>query len=171
MKHGSHIMLQRFVRSIVRTAPRPYLMDELPCSWSPSFGMTKSRPGYIDSSRLKNAGSVDMTSSKWPCLGQSFFIRIRPSSSSIEARISPGLPSIRTFQSTSPDRIWLRTSVTHRGHNESVWRGNPSGGKLLWLCFRSGAGAHFGWKDRWRNRRSIARVIVQRESAACRTTE
>ena len=30
MKHGSHIMLQRFVRSIVSTAPRPYLIDEVP---------------------------------------------------------------------------------------------------------------------------------------------
>src|SRR4026207_2376035 len=26
MKHGSHIMLQRFVRSIVSTEPRPYLI-------------------------------------------------------------------------------------------------------------------------------------------------
>src|SRR3954464_5926651 len=30
MKHGSHIMLQRLVRSIVRTEPRPYLMVLLP---------------------------------------------------------------------------------------------------------------------------------------------
>jgi hypothetical protein len=45
MKHGLHIMLQRLVRSMVRTAPRPYLMEDVPCSWSPSFGMTKSLPG------------------------------------------------------------------------------------------------------------------------------
>ncbi len=120
MKHGLHIMLQRFVRSIVSTAPRPYLIDEFPCSWSPSLGITKSRPGYIDSSRLKKAGSVDMTSSKCPCLEHSFFIRIRPSSSTIEAGISPGFPSIKTFQSTSPERIWARTSETQRGQSESV---------------------------------------------------
>ena len=32
MKHGSHIMSQRLVRSIVSTPPRPYRMDEDP--WS-----------------------------------------------------------------------------------------------------------------------------------------
>ena len=45
MKQGSHIMLQRLVRSIVSTAPRPYLIDDVPCSCRPSFGITKSRPG------------------------------------------------------------------------------------------------------------------------------
>ena len=30
MKHGSHIMLQRFVRSTVSTAPRPYLIVDVP---------------------------------------------------------------------------------------------------------------------------------------------
>src|SRR5512145_1110873 len=30
MKHGSHIMLQRFVRSTVRTEPRPYFTVLLP---------------------------------------------------------------------------------------------------------------------------------------------
>src|SRR6476619_6536876 len=36
MKHGSHIMLQRFVRSTVSTAPRPYLIVEVPwlCNFS-----------------------------------------------------------------------------------------------------------------------------------------
>ena len=36
MKHGSHIMLQRLVRSIVSTDPRPYWMELLPwlCSCS-----------------------------------------------------------------------------------------------------------------------------------------
>ena len=46
MKHGSHIMLQRFVRSIVRTEPRPYLMVLLPwlCSFS-SLCARMSLPG------------------------------------------------------------------------------------------------------------------------------
>ena len=34
MKHGSHIMLQRLVRSMVRTEPRPYLMVLVPWLWS-----------------------------------------------------------------------------------------------------------------------------------------
>jgi len=34
MKHGSHIMLQRLVRSIVNTEPRPYLMVLLPWLWT-----------------------------------------------------------------------------------------------------------------------------------------
>ena len=106
-----------------------------------------------------------MTSSKRPCFGQSFRIRIWPSSSTIEALISPGLPSIRTFQSTSPERISARTSVTQRGQSESVWRGNPSGGKVFSRCFSSGAGAHFGWKDRSGKRRSTARAKLHSTSA------
>src|SRR6266511_1864974 len=171
MKQGLHIMLQRLVRSIVRTAPRPYLIEEVPWLWSPSFGMTKSRPGYSVSSRLKNAGSVDITSSKRPCLGHSFFMRIRPSSSTILALISPGLPSTRTFQSTSPDRIFDRTSLTHPGQSESVSRGKPSFGKERSRCFKRGAGAHFGWKDRCGKRRSIARAARHRKSAPLRKPE
>ena len=34
MKHGSHIMLQRLVRSTVSTEPRPYLIVLLPWLWS-----------------------------------------------------------------------------------------------------------------------------------------
>ena len=45
MKHGSHIMLQRFVRSMVRTDPRPYWMDDVPWLWSVSVTALKSRPG------------------------------------------------------------------------------------------------------------------------------
>ncbi len=45
MKHGSHIMLQRLVRSTVSTDPRPYWIDELPCSRSGVGGALKSRPG------------------------------------------------------------------------------------------------------------------------------
>ncbi len=90
MKHGSHIMLQRLVRSIVRTEPRPYLMVLLPwlCSFS-SLWARMSLPGNTSSRCLKNAGSFDMTSSKWPCSGQSFTIRILPSRSMIVALISP----------------------------------------------------------------------------------
>ena len=46
MKHGSHIMLQRFVRSIVSTAPRPYLIVLVPWLWSfSSLWARMSLPG------------------------------------------------------------------------------------------------------------------------------
>src|SRR5206468_7916786 len=44
MKHGLHIMLQRFVRSTVSTAPRPYLTVDDPWLWNGSGVMRKSRP-------------------------------------------------------------------------------------------------------------------------------
>ena len=46
MKHGSHIMLQRLVRSIVSTEPRPYLIVDEPwlCSFS-SLCARMSQPG------------------------------------------------------------------------------------------------------------------------------
>ena len=90
MKHGSHIMLQRFVRSIVRTEPRPYLMVELPwlCSFS-SACERMSLPGNVSSRCLKNAGSIAMTSSKCPWIGQSLIITILPSFSVMVALISP----------------------------------------------------------------------------------
>ena len=82
MKHGSHIMLQRFVRSIVSTAPRPYLIVLVPWLWSfSSLWARMSLPGYESSRCLKNAVSIAITSSKWPCWGQSFTIRILPSRS------------------------------------------------------------------------------------------
>ena len=90
MKHGSHIMLQRLVRSTVSTEPRPYLMVLLPwlCSFS-SLCERMSLPGNASSRCLKNAGSIAITSSKWPWIGQSFTIRILPSRSMICALISP----------------------------------------------------------------------------------
>ena len=57
MKQGSHIMLQRFVRSTVSTEPRPCCTVELPwlCSFS-SLCARMSRPGNTSSRCLKNAG-------------------------------------------------------------------------------------------------------------------
>ena len=59
MKHGSHIMLQRLVRSTVRTDPRPCLMVLLPwlCSFS-SLWARMSRPGNI-SSRWRKKCRID----------------------------------------------------------------------------------------------------------------
>jgi len=90
MKHGSHIMLQRLVRSIVSTEPRPYLIVLLPWLWSfSSLWARMSLPGNDSSRCLKNAASIAITSSKWPWTGQSFTIRILPSRSRIVALISP----------------------------------------------------------------------------------
>ena len=90
MKHGSHIMLQRFVRSMVRTEPRPYLMVLLPwlCSFS-SLWARMSLPGNDSSRCLKNSVSMAITSSKRPWIGQSFTIMILPSRSMMVALISP----------------------------------------------------------------------------------
>ena len=77
MKHGSHIMLQRFVRSIVSTEPRPYLIVLLPWLWSfSSLWARISLPGNASSRCWKNSVSIAMTSSKRPWIGHSLTIRI-----------------------------------------------------------------------------------------------
>ena len=82
MKQGLHIMLQRFVRSMVSTAPRPYLMLEVPWRWSSSSPtVLKSRPGNRLSMRRENSASIEMRSSKVPCSAQVFRTRIWLSSS------------------------------------------------------------------------------------------
>src|ERR1043165_7204869 len=133
MKQGSHIMLQRFVRSTVKTDPRPNLMELEPWLCKPSsLCAWMSRPGNIASMCLRNFESIAMMSSKWPWMGQSLTIQIWPSRSMICALISP------TFSWTSTDgsivgalRILLRASMTHFGHKESVVRRKPSGGFRL----------------------------------------
>ncbi len=90
MKHGSHIMLQRFVRSMVSTAPRPYLIVDDPwlCSFSSACDRM-SEPGNVSSRCLKKAVSMAITSSKCPWIGQSFTIMILPSRWMMVALISP----------------------------------------------------------------------------------
>src|SRR2546421_6612376 len=149
MKQGSHIMLQRFVRSTVRTEPRPNLIELEPWSCSPSsLCACMSRPGNIASMCFRNFESIAMMSSKWPWMGQSLTIQIWPSRSMICALISP------TFSLTSVDgsivgalKILLRASITHLGHKESVVRGKPSGGFDFCQDFRSGLSDHFGVND------------------------
>ena len=132
MKQGSHIMLQRLVRSMVSTEPRPCVTVVVPwlCSFS-SLWARMSRPGKTSSRCLKNAVSIDITSSKWPCFGQSFTIRILPSRSMICALISPTFSFSRISCGSLPSRICWRISGTHLGQSESVSRGQPSGG----FCF------------------------------------
>ena len=57
MKHGSHIMLQRLVRSTVSTEPRPYLMVLEPwlCSFS-SLCARMSRAGEAVFKVLEEGG-------------------------------------------------------------------------------------------------------------------
>jgi len=139
MKHGSHIMLQRLVRSTVSTEPRPCLMVLLPwlCSFS-SLWARMSRPGKTSSRCLKNAVSMAIVSSKWPWTGQSFIITILPSFSSMVALISPTFSLSRVSSGRVPSRIAWRASRTQVGHSESVWRGQPSGGFVFWYDFSSG---------------------------------
>src|SRR5215211_521335 len=145
MKHGSHIMLQRFVRSTVRTAPRPYLIDEVPWLWSRSVTAWKSRPGNRPSMRARNAGSIASTSEKVPCCGHVFSTRIRPSRSTICALISPTCSVVSVWTSCSPLRMRRRASLTHVGHSESVIRGQPSAGLGRSALFSSRPGAQSGW--------------------------
>src|SRR5262245_41645676 len=151
MKHGSHIMLQRLVRSTVRTEPRPCLMVLLPWLWSlSSLCARMSRPGKTSSRCLKNAVSIAITSSKWPWMGQSFTIRILPSRSRMVALISPTFSLRRTLTSFFPSRIAWRASRVQVGHSESVSRGQPSGGFVFSYDLRRGLSDHFGVKDgRW----------------------
>ena len=148
MKHGSHIMLQRFVRSTVSTDPRPCWIVLLPwlCSFS-SLCALMSRPGNDSSRCLNIAGSIDITSSKCPCSGQSLTIRILPSRSRIVALISPTFSVSRIDTSCLPSTIAWRASRTHIGHSESVSRGQPSGGLVFCHDLFSGLSDHFGVND------------------------
>src|ERR1044071_7718462 len=144
MKHGSHIMLQRFVRSTVRTEPRPYLIDEVPWLCRRSVTAAKSRLGKNFSMRWKNAGLIDSTSVKVPCSGHVFSMMILPSRSRICALISPTFSVTSTLGSISPDTMPARASRTQVGHRESVVRGQPSAGEVRSQLLASGAGAHEG---------------------------
>ena len=143
-------MLQRFVRSSVRTEPRPCLMVLLPWWWSfSSLWARMSRPGKTSSRCLKNARSTAMTSSKCPWMGQSLIIQISPSRSTIWALISPTFSSTRVMTSPSPFKIFSRASGIHFGHSESVVRGHPRVGLVFCQDLRSGlsdqAGVNVGF--------------------------
>src|SRR5579862_6796360 len=148
MKQGSHIMLQRLVRSMVSTEPRPYFTVDEPwwCRCS-SLCAAMSRPGKTSSRCLENSVSIDITSSKRPCLGHSLTIRILPSRSMMVALISPTFSFIRTSCGRWPSRICWRISGTHLGQRESVERGQPSGGLDFSYDLRSGLSDHFGVGD------------------------
>src|SRR5947209_11820196 len=103
-----------------------------------------SRPGKTSSRCFENSVSIDITSSKWPCLGQSLTIRILPSRSIIVALISPTFSFISTSCGRCPSRICCRISGTHLGQRESVLRGQPSGGLVFSQDFKRGFSDHFG---------------------------
>src|SRR5271166_2930997 len=103
-----------------------------------------SRPGKVSSRCRKKAVSIAITSSKWPCLGQSLTIRILPSRSMICALISPTFSFSRISTGSLPSIICWRISGTHFGHSESVVRGQPSGGFDFSYDFNSGLSDHLG---------------------------
>src|SRR6185436_19832300 len=145
MKQGSHIMLQRFVRSTVSTAPRPYLtvLEPWLCSFS-SLCASISRPGNIFSMWVRNFTSMAIISSKCPWTGQSLTIHTSPSRSIIWALISPTFSLIRILTSCLPLRIDSLASITQLGQSESVVRGQPSVGLLFCHDFNNGLSDHFG---------------------------
>src|SRR5882762_2689815 len=148
MKQGSHIMLQRLVRSTVKTAPRPYLMVLVPwlCSFS-SLCASMSRPGNIFSMCVRNLTSMAIMSSKCPWIGQSLTIQTSPSRSIICALISPTFSLIRTETSCLPLKIDSLASITQLGQSESVVRGQPSVGLVFCHDFKSGLSDHLGVKE------------------------
>src|SRR5215208_4467501 len=106
-----------------------------------------SRPGKASSRCLKKAGSIDMTSSKWPCFRQSLTIRILPSRSMIWALISPTFSLRRISRGSLPSTICWRISGTHLGQSESVVRGQPRGGLVFWKDLSRGLSDHLGVKE------------------------
>src|SRR5579862_1640754 len=106
-----------------------------------------SRPGKTSSRCLENSVSTDITSSKWPCLGQSFTIKIFPSLSTMVALISPTFSFMRTSCGRCPSRICWRISGTHLGQSESVERGQPRGGLDFSYDLSRGLSDHFGVGD------------------------
>src|SRR5580700_3753745 len=148
MKQGSHIMLQRLVRSTVRTEPRPWRTVLEPWRCRPSSlcaGM--SRPGKFFSIHSRNLASTAIKSSYLPCCAHSLIIQTSPLRSTIWALISPTFSLTRSVQSFLPLKIASRASVTQPGQSESVVRGQPSVGLLFSQDFSSGLSDHFGVKD------------------------
>ena len=145
MKHGSHIMLQRFVRSTVRTEPRPYLtvlravvvqffvvvgrnvtagkvlldpLEELHVDGHHVFGISVLRT-VLDHPDLAFAlDDLGFDLANFSCS--------------------------RLVHSFSPPMIFSRASFTHLGHSESVCRGQPRVGLVFCQDFKSGFSVHFG---------------------------
>src|SRR5216684_8539037 len=148
MKQGSHIMLQRLVRSTVRTEPRPYRTVLEPCLCrSSSLWAGMSRPGKFFSIQARNFESIAIMSSYLPWMGHSLTIQIWPSRSMICALISPTFSCIGSRQSFFPSKMDSRASFTQPGHNESVCRGKPSVGFDFSHDFSSGLSDHLGVND------------------------
>src|SRR5580700_569991 len=74
-------------------------------------------------------------------------MRIWPLRSITVALISPTLSLRRISTGTFPSRICWRISGTHRGHNESVSRGQPSFGFCFSQLLSNGLSDHLGVKD------------------------
>src|ERR1700678_2279669 len=148
MKQGSHIMLQRLVRSTVRTEPRPWRIVLEPCRcMSSSLCAGISRPGKFFSIHSRNLESAAIKSSHFPWMGHSFTIQTCPSRSMICALISPTFSCTRSVQSFLPLMMASRASLTQSGHKESVVRGQPSVGFDFSHDFSSGLSDHFGVKE------------------------
>src|ERR1700683_183606 len=148
MKEGSHIMFQRFVRSTVRTEPRPWLIVLEPCRcMSSSLCAGMSRPGKFFSIHSRNLECAAIKSSHLPWIGHSFTIQTCPSRSMICALISPTFSCTKSVQSFVPFIIASRASCTQEGHKESVVRGQPSVGLDFSQDFSIGFSDHLGMNE------------------------
>ena len=140
-------MLQRLVRSIVSTAPRPCLIDEVPWLCSVSVTARKSRPGKSDSMRVQER-RVDRQR-----VGEGAVHRAGLLDDDLAVALEDvgldlaDVPWISDSTDCSPERMRARVSRTQVGQSESVVRGQPSCGLERSRLFKSGAGDHLGWND------------------------
>src|SRR5580704_3345395 len=148
MKQGSHIILQRLVRSTVSTEPRPYRTVLEPCRCrSSSLWAGMSRPGKFCSIHCRKFASTAIRSSYLPWMGHSFTIQTWPSRSIICALISPTFSWTRSVQSFLPFMMAPRASLTQSGQSESVVRGQPRVALDFSQDLSNGLSDHFGVKD------------------------
>jgi hypothetical protein len=132
MKQGSHIMLQRLVRSMVSTEPRPWVTVEVPwlCSFS-SLWARMSRPGKLF--EVLEEGGVD---------GHHVFKVAVDGAILHHQDLAVALDDLRLdladllvqqdFVGQLAVDDLLADLGTHLGQSESVVRGQPRGGFSFW---------------------------------------
>ena len=153
MKHGSHIMLQRFVRSTVSTAPRPYLIDDVPwlCRLPVIGRVVAAGKEALDA--LRNAGSMASTSREGAVRRARLLDDDR--AVALDDRRGDLADVARESACRWPARrarMRARASRTHAGQSESVRRGQPSGGRDRSVLLTNGRGAHSRMKRTIRQR-------------------
>ena len=142
-------MLQRLVRSIVSTAPRPYLIDDVPwlCRRVGDRVEVAAREQALRC-RSRNAGLIASVSVNVPCIGQVFSIDdLAVALDDVRLDLADVLVDERLDRLLAGEDAGAR--FADAGRAERVGRPRPAELRSsALLLFRSGAGAHFGWNVR-----------------------